>query len=276
MATIVCPNCGYKQENGPRCRSCSTLFSYHEGTEDRPTPTKEEEPAPAPTAWKMLGWAYRIFQWSSVAGLVIVLLLILHQSPPPKVPSDPQAAARVETKLQESASAAQAGQPHELELDSTELNSFLGSNLDLKKTTPADAPATAEAPGTTAQIPAQATEPAPAAGPANAEPSIEEVQSAVKDVKVNMVGDQVQAYVVFDFHGKDMSLELDGHLRAEDGYLHFEPTGGKLGSLPLPQSTLEAAVRRLFESPINKEKMRLPPDVSDIQVRNGDVVVTYR
>jgi hypothetical protein len=268
MAMIVCPNCGYKQENGARCRSCSTLFSYHGGAEDRPVPRKEEEPAPAPTAWRMLGWAYRVFQWSSVAGLAIVLLLILHQSPPPKVPSDPQAAARVETKLQESASAAQAGQPHELELDSTELNSFLGSNLDLKKTAPA------EVPGATTQIPAQATEPAPAV--ANAEPSIEEVQSAVKDVKVNMVGDQVQAYVVFDFHGKDMSLELDGHLRAEDGYLHFEPTSGKLGSLPLPQSTLEAAVRRLFESPINKEKMRLPPDVSDIQVRNGDVVVTYR
>jgi len=268
MATMVCPNCGYKQENGPRCRSCSTLFSYHEGSEERPAHAKIEEPAP-PTAWKILKWANRIFQWSSVAGLVIVMLLILHQSPPPKVPSDPQAAARVETKLQESASASQAGQPHELELDSTELNSFLGSSLDLK-TTPANAPDASN------QIPAQGTEPTQGAAAANAEPSIEEVQSAVKDVKVNMVGDQVQAYVVFDFHGKDMSLELDGRLHAEDGYLHFEPTSGKLGSLPLPQSTLEAAVRRLFESPENKEKMRLPANVSDIQVRNGDVVVSYR
>jgi hypothetical protein len=102
------------------------------------------------------------------------------------------------------------------------------------------------------------------------------VQSAVKDVKVNMVGDEVQAYVVFDFHGKDISLELNGRLHAEDGYLHFEPTSGKFGSLPLTRWTLEAATRRLFESPINKEKMRLPADVSDIQVRNGDVVVSYR
>jgi hypothetical protein len=268
MITIVCPNCGYQQENGQRCRSCSTLFSYHDGAEGFAETAKAEEPEPAPTAWVMLQRAYRIFQWSSVAGLVIVILLVLRQGPAPKVMSDPQAAARVETKLQESASAAQSGQPHQLELDSSELNSFLGSNLDLKKTAPADTPGVAN------QVPAQATEPAAAA--ANAEPSIEEVQSAVKDVKVNMVGDQVQAYVVFDFHGKDMSLELDGHLHAEDGYLRFEPTSGKLGSLPLPQSTLEAAVRRLFESPVNKEKMRLPPDVSDIQVRNGDVVVTYR
>jgi hypothetical protein len=270
MATIVCPNCGYEQENGQRCRSCSTLFSYHDGAEAFEETVKAEEPEPAPTARKMLRWAYRIFQWSSVAGFVIVILLVLHQSRPPKVTSDPQAAARAETKLQESALAAQAGQAHQLELDSTELNSYLGSNLDLKKAAPA------EGPGATTQIPAQATEPAPATGPANAEPSIEEVQSAVKDVKVNMVGDEVQAYVVFDFHGKDMSLELNGHLRAEDGYLRFEPTSGKFGALPLPQSFLEAAVRRLFESPINKEKMRLPPDVSDIQVRNGDVVVTYR
>jgi hypothetical protein len=70
-----------------------------------------------------------------------------------------------------------------------------------------------------------------------------------------------------------MSLELDGHLSSADGYLHFEPTAGELGSLPLPQSTLDAAVDKLMSSPENREKMRLPPGINSIKIVNGQVVV---
>jgi hypothetical protein len=93
---------------------------------------------------------------------------------------------------------------------------------------------------------------------------------------VDMDGDLVKAYVVFDFHGKDLSLELDGHLTAENGFLKFEPVSGKLGSLPLPQSTLDSAVAKLMASPENREKLKLPPDISDIQIVNGQAVVTYK
>ncbi len=91
-----------------------------------------------------------------------------------------------------------------------------------------------------------------------------------------MDGDLVKAYVVFDFHGKDLSLQLEGHLHADDGYMHFDPTGGMLGSLPLPQSALDGAVSRLFSSPENREKMRLPADVSDLRVADSHLVVNYR
>jgi hypothetical protein len=108
------------------------------------------------------------------------------------------------------------------------------------------------------------------------QPTLEEVQSSVKDVKVDMVGDVVKAYVVFDFHGKDLSLELDGHLGARDGYLKFEPVAGKLGSLPLPQATLNSAVEKMMASPENREKLKLPADISDIQIVNGQAVVSYK
>jgi hypothetical protein len=91
-----------------------------------------------------------------------------------------------------------------------------------------------------------------------------------------MEDDHLQAYVVFNLHGVDLSLDLEGQLRAENGYFRFEPTGGKLGSLPIPQSTLETAVKRLLDSPENKEKLRLPDNVRDIRVENGELVVTYR
>ena len=106
--------------------------------------------------------------------------------------------------------------------------------------------------------------------------TIEQVQSSVKDVKVDMDGDLVKAYVIFDFHGKDLSLELDGHLGAENGYVQFDPVAGKLGSLPLPQSTLEAAVAKMMSSPENREKLKLPDDISDIQIVDGKAVLSYK
>ncbi|MGC1634852.1 MAG: hypothetical protein WA744_05310, partial [Candidatus Acidiferrales bacterium] len=104
----------------------------------------------------------------------------------------------------------------------------------------------------------------------------DQVQSSVKDVKVDMDGDIVKAYVIFDFHGKDLSLELDGHLTADNGYMKFEPVSGKLGSLPLPQSTLDEAVEKLMASPENREKLRLPPDISDIKIVDGQAVIQYK
>jgi hypothetical protein len=105
---------------------------------------------------------------------------------------------------------------------------------------------------------------------------LEDVQSTVKDVKVDMVGDLVKAYVIFDFHGKDISLELDGHLSAENGFMKFEPVSGKLGSLPLPQSTLNAAVEKMMASPENRDKLRLPADISDIKIVDGKAVIQYK
>jgi hypothetical protein len=91
-----------------------------------------------------------------------------------------------------------------------------------------------------------------------------------------MDGDIVKAYVIFDFHGKDLALELDGRLSADNGYMKFEPVSGKLGSLPLPQSTLNAAVEKLMASPENREKLRLPNDISDIKIVDGQAVIQYK
>jgi hypothetical protein len=163
----------------------------------------------------------------------------------------------VESKLRESQTAAEAGQPHQLRLDEAEVNAYLGSNLALKQESAAAAAA-------------------PAPPSPGAEPSLEEIQSSVKDVKINMLDDRVQAYVLFDFHGQELSLVLEGRLRVEDGYLRFEPTSVKLGSLPIPQSTLESAVRRMLASPENKEKLRVPSEIDDIRIENGELVVSHR
>lgn len=161
------------------------------------------------------------------------------------------------------------------------MNSYLTQNLELEGKTPAGGAGTAGRAGTPTGTPAANSGDAAArdtlTGVAGADqPTLEQVQSSVKDVKVDMYGDVVKAYVVFDFHGKEMSLELDGRLRSENGYLRFVPISGKLGSLPLPQSTLDSAVEKLMNSPENREKLKLPDDVNDIQIVDGHAVISYK
>ena len=68
----------------------------------------------------------------------------------------------------------------------------------------------------------------------------------------------------------------EGRLGAQNGYLNFELMSGQIGSLPIPQSTLESAVRRIMESPENREKLKLPPQIADLRIENGEVVASYR
>jgi hypothetical protein len=232
---------------------------------------------PVAPAFKTL---YKILYWSSLVGLIIVIVLVLRTSPAPRVPFDPDAAARAEKKFQAADDAKAAGQPGQVALDRTELNSYLAQNLQLAPQNPATgagaAPVAADG-GAVAPSTNGSAGNDPATGIAGGEqPTLDQVQSSVKDVKVDMDGDIVKAYVIFDFHGKDLSLELDGHLTADNGYMRFEPVSGKLGSLPLPQSTLNEAVEKLMASPENREKLRLPPDISDIKIVDGQAVIQYK
>jgi hypothetical protein len=101
-------------------------------------------------------------------------------------------------------------------------------------------------------------------------------RGTVRDVRINLVEDRLRAYVLFDFHGVDLSLELEGRLGVRDGYLRLDPTAGRLGSLPLPRNTLESAAARLFDSPQNRETFRLSPAIADIRIENGELILTSR
>jgi len=229
------------------------------------TAANAPEPTPAPSkplsAWV---WAFRCLRWSTYLAALITLILLLHKSSPPPVQSTPQAAARAEEKFQKAEESVSQGQKATLRLDENELNSYLSSHLDLAKNAPA--PASPASDG--AQPTDRSGDPTPA--------DVEQMRSSVKDVKVQMEGDQVHAYVVFDVHGKDMTLDLVGKLGAQDGYLKFIPLSGQIGSLPIPQSTLESAVQRLMDSPENREKLKLPSDIADMHIENGQLVATYQ
>jgi len=213
-------------------------------------------------------WAFRCLRWSTYLAALITLILILHKTSPPPVQVSPQAAARAEQKVEDVEQSVSRGEPATLRLNEAELNSYLASRLNSAAVAAPGPEASRADPDSEAPSPAS-----PAQFPSGAD--VEQMRSNVKDVKVQMEGDRVKAYVVFDIHGKDMTLQLVGKLGASDGYLRFEPVSGHIGSLPIPQSALETAVRQLMESPENREKLKLPSDVSDMHIENGELVTTY-
>jgi hypothetical protein len=232
---------------------------------------------------KVLGTIYRILSWSSLVGLILTIVLVLHKAPAPNIPFDPGAAERAEQKFAAADQAKAAGQAGTVALDRSELNSYLAQSLQTQTPPSVGAPAGGGAGTGNPVAPVAAADGGgsaagdPSAALAAGDPrSLEDVQSSVKDVKVDMVGDLVKAYVIFDFHGKDISLELDGHLSADNGFMKFEPVSGRLGSLPLPQSTLNAAVEKMMASPENRDKLRLPADISDIKIVDGQAVIQYK
>ena len=206
---------------------------------------------------------FRVIRWVTYGAALIVLLLLLHKAAPPPVETNSEAAARAEQKFADVQQAVSQGQPATLRMDETELNSYLASHLDFGADGPTKA-ASGNAGGS--------------AGGVDRSPSeqIKSMQSNVRDVKVQLIDDRVRAYVVFDLHGKDMTLQVEGRLRAKNGFLRFEPVSGQIGALPIPQATLEAAVRRMMESPENRDKLKLPDEISDLRVENGEVVATYQ
>jgi len=210
--------------------------------------------------WKRI---FRIIRWSTYTFALVVLVLLLHKAPPPLVETSPQAAARAEEKFEQVEKAVASGQPATLRMDETELNSYLATHLALADNgapKPASKGGAQGAPNSSAPTPQE----------------VEQMRSNVRDVKVQLIEDRVKAYVLFDVHGKDMTLQLEGRLGAQNGYLHFEPLSGQIGSLPIPQSTLESAVQRLMDSPENREKLKLSAEISDLRIQNGEVVASYR
>ncbi len=201
-------------------------------------------PKPPVSVWRK---AWRVIYWLSILAGVWTLVLILRRAPAPQVTVSPQAELSAVKKLRTLGVPPERsltpGEPPRIALTEEELNSYFAAQL------------------------------AHQGGAPGSDSTAGQARSSVRDVKVTLQGDRARVFAVFNLAGKDLTLELEGRLHVVDGYLRFEPTGGNLGDLSLPQSALAAAVSRLFDNPANRENFRVPPEIRDIRVENGELVI---
>jgi hypothetical protein len=258
LASLACPKCGFAQEEGPECLRCGIVFSkFKPPVAAIETPQITGTEASTQRANRgLFSRVFRVLPWISLTVTVGILLVILRQAPPLSIQTDPDAADRVAEKMAQLQTAVQTNQPHALTLDEAELNQWMHDNLAIASTHQAQ----------------QAGIPIPSGG----NPNIQEVQSALKDVRMNLIGNQLRAYALFVLYGKEISLQLDGTLTTNGGYIRLQPTAGKLGSLPIPSSTLDSVVHQLFDSPTNRDKFQLPPQIESVRVENNTLVISTR
>jgi hypothetical protein len=267
----VCPKCGFQQEGDLECLRCGIVFARYRSTrgsmELEPEPEFLEESNSSPIDW--LRCFYRIFRWAAYVGLILVLFMILRSSPPPPIVVSSDAAQRAEAKVSKFQASLTPGSEQRLELDQAELNGWLDANLVSK---PREAPTSLPPIDSKESVVAWAKR--TTARQQEETQGLEQLQTAVKEVKIELREDSLLAYTAFALYGMDLSLELEGRLLVRDGYLRLEPIGGRLGSLPLMGGVLDSAVRRLFDSPENKEKFRLPPQIRDVRVQSRQLIVS--
>lgn len=263
--TMTCPKCGFEQPENPDCVKCGIVIARYKPAQAAapvamapPPPQVSKEQAaldrlkavaPPPSGPGVFSMLFQLAKWGIVLGCLLALYLMFRPAPPPTVAMDPEGAKKVMGKLQAAEEAATMGQAVAIPVTEAELNTWLQSNLALS-----------------GGIPQAAT---------GGQPTQEQVQSSMKDIKMHLVGDQIQAYTLFNLYGKDVSLQLTGKLSVKDGRLRLDATEGRIGSLPIPKATLGSATASLFDSPNNRDKFTLPPHVANVQVQNGELVISY-
>jgi uncharacterized protein YpmS len=219
-------------------------------------PTTAASPKKTSFSW------FKLVRWTFLAVLIIVVLVMLKKPVPPAAFIHPQAqdpaasAASFDDKLNDLEKARAAGYATEVHLTSDELNSaFQRSQGQLPQATPAT--------GGSGQ---------PATPPA-AQP---EGPPQVKSMQFAMQGSEVVGQFVVERYGMDIYVTLSGQLTSKDGYVGLKPTLFKVGDLSVPIDWVDSTLQTKLAEPENREKLKLPPFVSDIRVEDGELVISEK
>ncbi len=202
----------------------------------------------------------RIISFATLAISILTLVLVLKRPAPVAPALAPAAAAANAQSFQEKVN--QLAQPRvpgdgesEVRINSGELSAGLTQAAGLAL------------PG----APANASAGAPSTGPSNEFPG---AVPNIKDYQVSMDGDLVRGQFLAQIAGKDVYLTLAGHLGAKDGYATFNATEVRVGDLPVPASLVnEALQKKLAEQ---RDQLKLPDNVKDLKVENGELVFVER
>ncbi len=215
----------------------------------------------------------RIISVATLAASLIAIILVLKKPQPVAPVQSPAAAAAnvqsLENKLEQLEQHKNPGDaPAQVRFSSDEITAALAQAA---AALPMNIPAAA-AMGASPE--AQAGPSLPTTVPSSPDAAIGEGQPEVKDYKVNFDGDVARGQFVTQIGGKDVYVTLAGHLGSKDGYATFDPTEFKVGDLSVPVSLVSGALQKKLSE--QRDRLKLPDDVGDIHVENGQLVATQK
>ncbi len=209
----------------------------------------------------------RIISFATLAISILTLVLVLKRPAPVAPALAPAAAVANAQSFQEKVN--QLSQPKtpgegqsEVRMNSGELSAALAEAAGLM---PAAANSASGAPSGSSSPTSTSSSP-------SASPTIEFPGAVpnIRDYQVSMDGDIVRGQFLTQIAGKDVYLTLAGHLGSKDGYATFDATEVKVGDLSVPASLVnEVLQKKLTEQ---RDQLKLPNNVKDIKVENGELV----
>jgi hypothetical protein len=207
----------------------------------------------------------RIISFVTLAISILTLVLVLRRPAPLAPVAAPAAAAANAQSFQEKVN--QLAQPRvlgegesEVRMNSGELSAALAEAAGLL-------PAT-----TTVPAPANTSTSSPSANSPGASGAMEFPGAVpnIKDYQVSMDGDIVRGQFLTQIAGKDVYLTLAGHLGSKDGYATFDATEVKVGDLSVPASLVNGVLQKKLSE--QRDQLKLPNNVKDLKVENGELV----
>jgi len=200
----------------------------------------------------------RIISLVTLAISVFTLVMVLRKPAPVAAPVSAAATAANAQSFQEKVDRLEQPTPgqsgSEVRLNSGELTAAIAQATGMLPSTapvpPTASPASSAASGGAPEFP-------------GAVPNI-------KDYQVSMDGDVLRGQFLTQIAGKDVYLTLAGHLGAKDGYATFEATEVKVGDLSVPVSLVNDALQKKLAE--QHDQLKLPNNVKDLKVENGEMV----
>lgn len=96
----------------------------------------------------------------------------------------------------------------------------------------------------------------------------------ILDQQVSFDGDQVHGQFLTTMAGKNVWVTVSGHLGSKDGYATFEPSEFKVGDMSIPVSLVNDALQKQLAS--QRDRLKLPDNVGELKVQNGELVLTQK
>jgi len=203
----------------------------------------------------------RIISLATLASSLIAIVLVLKKPQPVAPPMAPAVAAAkaqsFQDKVQQLEQPKDPSKPSpEVRLSSDEVSAALAQAVGALPTS------------------AETGAGLPTAVPSSPDATIAPGQPEVKDYQVSFDGDVARGQFLTQIAGKDVYVTLAGHLNAKDGYATFDPTEFKVGDLNIPVSLVNDALQKKLAE--QRDRLKLPDNVSGMKVENGELVLTQK